>query len=127
MRLMKQALLMLLAALPLACYFYCKLRAPKKLWLSTGIGLGLVISPISMGILALKPIPLVGMLFGLIGIILTLPHDFPGYLMALSTGLAHIGGELPFKERIWVEVLNGIFWSVVYGFIGHALDNRGKN
>lgn len=123
---MKQTLLMLLATLPLACYFFFKSRSSNKLWQTTGICLGLVISPISLGILALKPIPLIGRLFGLVGIILTLPHDFPGYFMALSVGLARIGGELPLQERIWVEVLNGVFWSVVYGFIGHALDTRQK-
>ena len=123
---MKQALLILLAALPLACYFFFKSRSSPKLWQATGISLGLVVSPVSFGILALKAIPLIGMLFGLVGIILTLPHDFPGYFMGLSVGLAHSGGVLPLKERIWVEVLNGIFWSVIYGFIGYALDNRQK-
>lgn len=121
---MKQALLILLTALPLACYFFLKSRSSQKLWQISGFCLGLVISPISMGILALKPIPLIGMLFGLVGIILTLPHDFPGYFMGLSIGLAHTGRELPFQERVWVEVLNGVFWSVIYGFIGHALDNK---
>ena len=123
---MKQALLILLAIIPVACYFFFKSRASKKLWQTTGICLGLVISQVSFGILALKAIPLVGMLFGLVGIILTLPHDFPGYFMGLSVGLAHSQGVLPLQERVWVEVLNGIFWSVIYGFVGHALDKRQK-
>ena len=77
-------LLLFLAAVPIFAYWFAHKRYPSRAFLITGIALGLIISPLNLGLYATFFIPYVGLVPGMFGLMLTMFHSAPGYGLAIA-------------------------------------------
>lgn len=116
------ALLLLLAIVPIGGYYYAKVKDPKRKGLITGIALGSIVSPFSMGLYATFYIPLIGLVPGMISLVSSLFHGTPGYDIAIWLGLHKDRTVVHFPDNISIEVINGILWGIIYGIIGFSID-----
>lgn len=104
-------LLLLLVAVPIIVRIWAKRHAPQYLGAITGTGLGLVASPVSLGLYATYFLGPFGIVSGMAGLFLVLWHASPGYYLSTVLG-----------SHVAVEISNGIFWGAVYGALGFAID-----
>jgi hypothetical protein len=80
------------------------------------------VSPVSFGLYLLGfLLPLIGMLPGLVGLVLTMFHGAPGYELSILFGFQERGVVVNGTRYIW---LDGIFWGVIYGLIGFIFDKK---
>jgi hypothetical protein len=114
--------LLLLALVPIGGYFYAKTKKPDRKFFITGIALGSIISPLSMGIYAIYYIPIIGLVPGLIGLLSSLFHGPVGYNLAIWIGLHKDRTVITFPTNVMIEVINGVFWGLIYGLIGYGID-----
>ena len=114
--------LLLLALVPISGYFYAKANKPERKGLITGIALGSIISPFSMGLYATFYIPIIGLVPGLIGLVSSLFHGSLGYNIAIWLGLHKDRTVVDFPDNISIEVINGIVWAFIYGLLGFGVD-----
>ena len=61
--------LIFLAIVPVSCFYLTKNMKTKKRFMWNGIAFGMVIAPVSFGLIQMTYIPLVGKLLGLVGIV----------------------------------------------------------
>jgi hypothetical protein len=113
-------LLLLLAVVPVVAWRFSRRRAPAHVWAITGVAFGLVISPLSLGLYSTY---FIGVLpTGLLGLLSTLFHGSPGYDAAVWLGLVPSHEVVSGVGHVYVEVLSGAFWAVVYGLLGATID-----
>jgi hypothetical protein len=94
---------------------------------ATGVGLGLVVSPVSFGLYAtyfLGPSSILGavsLVTGMIGLASAMFHGPPGFYIARSLGLVP-AGVVEGVSHVYVEMANALVWAVVYGVLGWVID-----
>ena len=116
-------LLLLLVLIPIAAHAWAKKHAPLRRGVITGIGIGLVASPVSLGLYATYFLSPLGIVTGMVGLALVLWHASPGYYISTIIGLAAERTVVEGSSRVIVEVANGIFWGSVYGALGYGIDD----
>jgi hypothetical protein len=114
--------LLLFVTVPLAGWWYARKRVPGYTRLITGAALGLVISPLSFGLYATFYLSVLGFPTGLLGMFSSVVHEAPGYHLALWLGVVKRYALLSTWGHIYVEMLNGVLWTPVYGLLGFVLD-----
>ncbi|MEW6593878.1 MAG: hypothetical protein AB1413_03295 [Thermodesulfobacteriota bacterium] len=117
-----EQLQLLLIVIPLSGYFLAKTYRPEMLWRVTGITFGMVVAPVSLCLLNYAYVPIIGKLFGLVGLLFNLIHGAPGYFMVVGMGFQEPGVSLSFSELALINLVNGILWSVHYGLVGYNFD-----
>jgi len=116
--------LILLALIPLSCFELGKTFSFKHKNMICGISVGLVIAPVSFALFGFTYIPLIGKLLGLIGLLLYITHGWVGYLCLVGSGLLEFGVEITALQMVMINVVNGLLFAYVYGFIGYLFDRR---
>jgi ABC-type molybdate transport system permease subunit len=117
-------LLLLLWVIPLAVAVVSRRYARTFFWRSTGVALGLVVSPASQGLYALYFVGPVAAIAGMLGLILTLLHSWPGYDLSVAMGLIPSHSVVVQTKFMPVEGLNALIWAAVYGGLGWIIDVR---
>lgn len=113
----------LLIIVPVVAYKVARRRTPRHVYSLTGAALGAVIAPLSFGLYSWYFISVIGIVPGMIGLILVMVHEGPGFHLAVNLGLIPAGKVVSgFAQHAVVEVLNGVVWSVCYGFLGYVID-----
>ena len=118
---MAQLALLLLAFVPIMVWGQSRTRAPHHTWLATGVALGSIISPLSIGLYSTYFVGPLGLPTGMLGLVSSLFHGAPGYKAALWLGYQPNPVVSGF-DHVFIEFLNGTFWASVYGLFGFALD-----
>lgn len=113
----------LLIIVPIAAYKFARRRAPQHVYSITGASLGAVIAPISFGLYSWYFVSAIGVVPGMIGLILVMIHEVPGFHLAVNLGLIPVGKVVTgFAQHAIVEALSGVVWLTCYGVIGYAID-----
>jgi len=89
-----------------------------------GIALGMVIAPVSFGLIQMSYIPFIGKLLGLVGVIVNLTHGSVGYISLLWSGTIEPNTAITATELAMVNIFNGVLFAYIYGLIGYALDRK---
>jgi hypothetical protein len=116
--------LIFLAIVPLSCMYLTKNMHINNKFMLNGIALGMVIAPVSFGLIQMSYIPFIGKLLGLIGVIVNLPHGSIGYISLLCSGTIEPNTLLTATELAMVNIFNGVLFGYVYGLIGYTLDKK---
>lgn len=114
-------LLAALVAVPIAAWLYARRRAPRFSATITGAALGLVVSPVSMGLYATYYLSPFGLVTGMVGLASAMFHGPPGFHIARSLGLLPPGVVEGFGH-FYVEVANAFVWAAAYGALGWLVD-----
>ena len=120
-------LLLGLVFVPIAAWLVAKRYMPKFSATATGVGLGLVVSPVSFGLYAtyfLGPSSIlgpVGLVTGMIGLASSMFHGPPGFHITRYLGLVP-PGVVEGVGRVYVEMANALVWAAVYGALGWVID-----
>jgi hypothetical protein len=117
-------LLILLALIPLACFFFTKKLHPKDRWLLFGVAIGTVISPASYGLIEFTTLPVIGKLLGLVGLMANLIHGSLGYFFLDSIGMLSEGFPLGGSQLVMIHLVNALIWSSYYGMIGNKIGQK---
>jgi len=120
------AALLALILVPLVVFRIAHQKWPEFLWTVTGFSFGLVAAPVSLGLYAMFFVPYVGLIPGLIGLPLSLIHGAPGFKIATVLGLRDVHTVVSGNEHLTIGLINALFWSVVYGVLGCAIDRYRK-
>ncbi len=115
-------LLIFLAIIPIACFQLAKMYAPCRLWLLTGLTAGLVIAPVSQGLVEYTLIPVIGGYIGIIGTMCNLIHGSVGYLFLGAMGTFEPGVVLNSSQLIVMNAVNAVIWTIYYGVVGYRMD-----
>ena len=118
--------LILLAVIPLSCFQLTKIFNYKYRWLACGISIGLVIAPISFGLLQFTYIPIIGKPLGIVGLIANLTHGSIGYFFLVGSGFMEPGVLITASQLVLINVVNAILFAYAYGLIGFALDRKAQ-
>ncbi|MFC1523174.1 hypothetical protein ACFL6N_00140 [Thermodesulfobacteriota bacterium] len=121
-----KVLLILLAAVPIGGYFWSRKSRQEWLWTITGVCFGLVVAPLGLGFMDLSGLPIIGKLFGLIGMLLNLVHGLPGFIIAVAHGIHAPGEVLSVSGHVMVSAINGVAWAFFYGVLGFTFDKKSK-
>ena len=89
-----------------------------------GIALGMVIAPVSFGLIQMTYIPFIGKLLGLVGVIVNLTHGSIGYISLLWSGMIEPNTVITATELAMVNIFNGVLFAYLYGLIGYTLDRK---
>jgi hypothetical protein len=101
--------------------------APRRLCTVMGISLGLIVSPISLGIYYLGyMIPFIGLIYIVFFAMVLVPHAVAGYEIAAYLFHMKPDSTTWTIERIYVELINGLIWGTFYGIIGYYIDRARK-
>lgn len=124
-------LLTALVVVPIAAWLCARRLAPQYSASITAVALGLVVSPMSMGLYAtyyLGPDYLgpFGIVTGMIGLALSMFHGAPGFHLAHSLNLIPLGVVEGFARFI-VELANGLIWAATYGTLGWLIDRARRS
>src|SRR5437879_8273296 len=84
-------LLVLLVLVPIAAWLYARRFMPQFSATATGVGFGLVVSPLSMGLYATYFLGPLGIVTGMIGLVSGMFHTAPGFHIIRSLGLVPPG------------------------------------
>jgi len=114
--------LLLLALVPIVAYAWAKRHAPMHRNTMLGVGLGLVASPLSLGLYATYFLGPIGIVTGMVGLVLGLWHGAPGYNICVALGLVPVSTVVEGSSHVAVEIANGVFWGIVYGVLGYGID-----
>ena len=92
-------------------------RNIPPLWRSTirGFSFGAVVSPAALGLYGLYFLGPLAAIFGMLGLVLTLIHGAIGYNLSIKFGIVPSNTVIDAAERLPIEIINGVFWSVAYG------------
>lgn len=113
----------LLIVVPVVAYKVARRRAPQHLYSITGASLGAVIAPVSFGLYSWYFVSAIGVVPGMIGLILVMIHEVPGFHLAVYFGFVPAGKVVTgFAQHAIVEMLSGVVWFTFYGGIGYAID-----
>lgn len=115
-------LLLLLAVVPILAFRLARSRFPSRAFLISGLALGLVISPLSLGLYASFFIPYVGFVPGIFGLMSTMFHSTPGYNLAIAFGIVPSHQVVEGVGRLYLAAIDGVVWAVVYGGLGWVVD-----
>ena len=88
---------------------------------ATGVGLGLIVSPLSMGLYATSFFGPLGIVTGMIGLVSGMFHGAPGFHIVRSLALVP-EGVIEGVGHLYVETANALVWAVVYGALGWVID-----
>jgi len=116
--------LIFLAIVPLASFQLTKIYEVKNRWMWNGIAIGLVIAPLSFGLIQLTYIPLVGPLLGLVGLVANLTHGSIGYFCLVGSGVLELDTVITASQLAIINVVNGVLFSYCYGLVGYSLDRK---
>ncbi|MFH1215570.1 MAG: hypothetical protein V1706_03610 [Pseudomonadota bacterium] len=116
--------LILLAIIPLACFQLTKIYKMKNRWLLNGISMGLVIAPVSFGLLQFTYIPIIGKMLGFVGLIANLTHGSIGYFCLVGSGIIESTALITATELVMINLVNAVLFSYCYGMIGYAVDRK---
>ena len=120
---MSLLLLNLLIIVPIVAYKVSKRWAPQRMFSITGASFGAVIAPFSTGLYSWYFLSVIGVVPGMIGLILVMVHEVPGFQIALVLGLIPRGQVVTgLMQHTIVDLLNGIIWCAIYGLVGHVID-----
>ncbi len=111
-----------LLLLPLVVYQIAKRVHPSRTWAATGLSLGLIISPASLGLYTLYFVSYLGFLPGMVGLLSSFVHGIPGFEIATVLRLRNVDTIVNDQEGVIIEIINGLFWGVVYGTLGYLID-----
>jgi hypothetical protein len=114
-------LLLLLAIVPVAAYRYAKHHRPRQVFLISGMALGSVVAPLSLGLYATFFIPYVGLFPGILGLIASTVHGVPGHTVALYFGIIP-PQVVEGVSHIYLGVIDAMIWATVYGCFGWVID-----
>jgi hypothetical protein len=89
-----------------------------------GIAFGMVVAPVSFGLLQMTYIPVIGKFLGLVGLVANLIHGSVGYLCLLGSGMLELNSAISGSQMFMINIVNGILFSYVYGIIGHSIDGK---
>lgn len=92
------------------------------MWLFTGLAAGLVIAPVSQGLVEYTLIPVVGGLIGIVGAVFNMIHGSVGYFMLGAIGSFEPGMILSASQLTLMNVVNAAIWMSYYGFVGYRMD-----
>ena len=116
--------LIFLAIIPLSCIYLTKDTHVKNRFMWYGISLGMVIAPVSFGLIQMTYIPILGKLLGLIGVIINLTHGSVGFICLLGSGVLETNAAINAVDLIMINVFNGVLFAYIYGLIGYAVDRK---
>ncbi len=116
--------LIFLAIIPLSCIYLTKDTYIKNRFMWYGISLGMVIAPVSFGLIQMTYIPILGKLLGLIGVIVNLTHGSVGFICLLGSGVLETNAAINAVDLIMINVFNGVLFAYIYGLIGYAVDKK---
>lgn len=116
--------LIFLAIIPLSCIYLTKDTYVKNRFMWYGISLGMVIAPVSFGLIQMTYIPILGKLLGLIGVIVNLTHGSVGFICLLGSGVLETNAAINAVDLIMINVFNGVLFAYIYGLIGYAVDRK---
>ena len=119
-------LLIALILIPIAAWLCARRFAPEFSTTLTGVSLGLVVSPMSMGLYATYFLGPLGIVTGMIGLVSSMVHGVPGFHIVRSLGLVP-AGVIEGVGHLYVEVANALVWAVVYGALGWVIDRVRKS
>lgn len=116
--------LIFIALIPILCFQLTKLFKTKDKWFYRGLSIGLVIAPLSYGLLQFTYIPVIGKLIGVMGLLVNLTHGTAGYFCLAGSGLLEPGVILSVSELTLIHLINGIIFASAYGMIGYSIDRK---
>ncbi|MBM9513846.1 hypothetical protein [Desulfogranum marinum] len=116
--------LIFLAIIPLSSIQLTKHFQVKHRWLINGIAFGLVVAPVSLGLLQMTYIPLIGKLLGLIGLIANLTHGSIGFLCLLGSGVLELNSVISAPQLVIINIVNAVLFAHCYGLIGYSIDKK---
>ena len=116
--------LIFLAIIPLSCIYLTKDTYVKNRFMWYGISLGMVIAPVSLGLIQMTDIPILGKLLGLVGVIVNLTHGSVGFICLLGSGVLETNAAINAVDLIMINVFNGVLFAYIYGLIGYAVDKK---
>ena len=114
-------LLVLLVLVPIAARLCARRFMPQFSATATGVGLGLVVSPVSLGLYATYFLGPLGVATGMSGLVSVMFHGAPGFHITRSLGLIP-PGVVEGVSHLYVEIANALVWAVVYGALGWVID-----
>ena len=114
--------LILLVMLLIGAYFWAKKKKAENKFLITLLIFGLIIAPLSLGLYSTYFFGPYGIVTGMVGLVSSMFHGAPGYHISLNLGLIPIGEVVKGTSKILVDIVNGVFWALVYGAIGYGID-----
>ena len=115
--------LILLLVVPAAAYMVTRRLVPLHTWAISGVAFGAVISPLSLGLYSLYFLASWAFIPGMLGLLLTLVHGWPGFRIATLFGLVPRGVVTGASSSFVIESINGLVWASVYGVIGLVVDS----
>jgi hypothetical protein len=116
-----------LILVPVVAWFCARRFVPQFSATVTGVSLGLIVSPLSMGLYAtyflgpsgfLGPL---GLVTGIIGLASLMFHGAPGFHIVRSLDLVP-SGIIEGVGLVYIEIANALVWAVVYGALGWVVD-----
>lgn len=107
---------------PVAVFLWARSHSPQRICCYTGAAFGLVVGPAGMALYGLYFINPVTAPLGILGLIVTLIHDVPGYQLALSLGLVEQATVVSGVQHVCTTVLTSLVWTPIYAVLGFALD-----
>jgi len=116
--------LILLALIPISCFHLTKMFNTEDKWLYRGLSLGMVIAPLSYGLLQFTYIPIIGKILGMVGLIVNLTHGPLGYFCLAGTGFFEPGVLLSASEFTMINLVNAVIFASCYGMIGYSIDRK---
>jgi hypothetical protein len=119
-------LLIALVAVPIAAWLYARRSAPQLSATITAAALGLVISPVSMGLYATYFLSPFGIVTGMIGLASSMLHGLPGFHVARFLNLIP-PGVVEGSSFFYVEAVNAVIWAAVYGAVGYLIDRARRS
>ncbi|MDA3970320.1 MAG: hypothetical protein PF442_03115 [Desulfobulbaceae bacterium] len=114
--------LIFLALLPIATFHISKIMMPSRVFSFTAAAVGLVIAPVSQGMVEFTLIPLIGVYFGFIGGVLNMIHGSVGYFFLGALGVFEAGTVLTVTQLLLMNMVNGVIWISYYSFVGYRMD-----
>jgi hypothetical protein len=106
----------------MVAYRFARTRFPSRVFLVSGIAVGSIIAPVSLGLYATFFIPYVGLVPGMVGLFLTLLHSAPGFQAARVLGLVSPAEIIAGTGDLYFAALNAVIWGIAYGSLGGVID-----
>ena len=116
----------LLILIPIFTYFVARRRFPHFVGCSVGASFGAIVSPWALGLYSFYFLSPWGVAPGMLGLVLVLIHGAPGFKIAVTLELIPRGVVSGITSQVIVESINGLFWALVYGLLGLAIDKLRK-
>lgn len=116
--------LIFLAIIPICSMHLTKHHNIKNRWMWNGIAFGLVVAPMSFGLLQMTYIPILGKFVGLIGLIGNLIHGSVGYICLVGSGILEFNTVMTGPQLCLINLVNGIIFAYTYGMMGHYVDEK---